>query len=78
MYQQIVFIQGDEAIEPLSILEEHGQSALFDYCLQWDMGDGGDESNDAPWGKDDDLFQFEDYFLSYNTRIGYVGLCKKV
>ena len=48
MYQQIVFVQGDEAIEPLSILEEHGQSALFDYCLQWDMGDGGDESNDAP------------------------------
>lgn len=37
-YVQIVFAQGDNATEPLSILDVQGVEAAIDYLSQWDNG----------------------------------------
>ena len=75
-YIEIVFFQGSEADEPLDILEVKGEEACMEYCKQWDYGDGFYESPAIPWGSDDDLFQDGAYILAYNTKLGYVGLCR--
>lgn len=75
-YVEIAFFQGDDAEEPLAILEERGEQACLDYCADWDYGDSAYASDTPPWGTDDDLYRDGDYILSYNARIGYVGLCR--
>lgn len=75
-YQRIVFMQGEEADEALAILDEHGEDAAVEHLSQWDYGDGGGEIMDEPAsGDSDDVHETEDgYRLSYNTRLGYIGL----
>lgn len=75
-YIEIIFFQGDDAEEPLEILEEQGEQACLEYCAQWDCGDSPYYSDTPPWGADDDLYQDGIYILSYNARLGYVGLCR--
>ena len=74
-YQRIVFAQGEDADEPLRILDEQGEAAAVEYLSQWDCGDGGGEVMDEPAsGEADDVYEDEHYRLSYNTRLGYIGL----
>jgi len=75
IYTSIVFFQGDEANEPLAILDDQGEAACIRYCSQWDFGDCPEETTTPPWGRSDDLYVASDYVLSYNQALGYVGLC---
>lgn len=77
MYQNIVFLQEHEAIEAVDILLRDGREAALDYLLQWECGEGGDETETPPWGSEDHTYRFGDYFVSYNPRIPYIGLCKR-
>ncbi len=72
-YQRIVFMQGEEADEPLAILEEHGTDAAIEFLAQWDM-EPGEEFDEPSSGTDDDVYECDSYRLSYNTRLGYIGL----
>lgn len=73
-YQRIVFMQGDEADEPLRILDEQGEESAIEYLSQWDYGEG-EVFDDPSSGTDDDVYETGDgYRLSYNTRLGYIGL----
>ena len=74
MYQRIVFMQGDEATEPLDILNRDGVDAAIEYLAQWDMEPG--ESFDEPAsGESDDVHETDDgYRMSWNQRYGYIGL----
>ena len=73
MYQRIVFCQGDDAKEPLRILEELGDEAAVKYLSQWDFGPGDlfprPSSGDSDW-----VYESHDYRLSYDTRLTYIGL----
>jgi hypothetical protein len=73
-YQRIVFMQGEEADEALKILDEQGEDAAVEHLAQWDYGEG--EVMDEPSsGDSDDVHETDDgYRLSYNTRLGYIGL----
>jgi hypothetical protein len=74
-YTRIVFMQGEDADEPLRILDEQGEGAAVEYLAQWDYGDAGEEFDEPSSGEDDDVYETDDGFrLSYNTRIGYIGL----
>lgn len=73
-YVRIVFCQGDDAIEPLQIIEEHGELAAIDYLREWESGDSFEISDIPASGKSDDIFESGNYRLSYNTRFGYIGL----
>jgi hypothetical protein len=46
-YYEIVFMQGEEAEEPLKILEDKGESAAIEYLKDWDYG----KENEHPGGR---------------------------
>lgn len=74
-YTRIVFMQGEEADEALDILREDGEDAAIDYLAEWDYGDAGEDFDEPSSGTDDDVHETDDgYRLSYNTRLGYIGL----
>ena len=78
-YYEIVFMQGDDAKEPLDILDDKGELAALEYLKDWDYGDEMDHSpEEKPWGNDDDVYEKDDYVMSYNTGLGYIGLVRKV
>lgn len=79
MYYEIVFLQGDEARETLAILDNEGENAAISHLAQWDFGGKSEHSpTGKPWGTSDHVVRDGDYFLSYNLRLGYIGLCRRV
>lgn len=78
-YYEIVFLQGDEAEEPLKILRDDGEKAALKYLTDWDYGKEMEHSPvEQPWGDDDDIYEDEDYVMSYNQKLGYIGLVRRV
>lgn len=79
MYYEIVFLQGDEAREALELLDREGETAAMNHLAQWDFG-GESEHSPAgkPWGSSDHVVRDGDYFMSYNLRLGYIGLCRRI
>lgn len=73
-YQRIVFLQGEEADEALAILDNDGTEAAMDYLAQWDCGDAGEEFDEPASGDSDDVYEDDHHRLSWNSRIGYIGL----
>ena len=73
-YQGIVFMQGDEAAGALDHLERYGEEAAIDFLAEWDFGNG-EVRDHTSVGEHDDLYETDDGMrLSYNTRLGYIGL----
>ena len=76
-YLEIVFIQNEEAETPLKILEEQGEDAAMNYLRQWDYSDDDGEIYDRnPGGSGDSAYRKGNYVMTYNTSLGYIGLCK--
>ena len=76
-YMEIVFIQNEEAETPLKILEEQGEDAAMNYLRQWDYGDDdGEIYYRNPGGSGDSAYRKGNFVMSYNTSLGYIGLCK--
>ena len=82
VYRSIVFLQGDQATEALDVLNLNGEDAALEMLAQYDAWDSGGEHEETeePWGTSDDTFEGEvggvPYVMSYNTRLGYIGLCR--
>jgi hypothetical protein len=80
VFQSIVFMQGDDAVEAMEILDENGPDALLDYLLQWDTDEPAKVSRYPFWGTSDRLItrkEKDSYLvLSYNLRQTYCGLCR--
>jgi hypothetical protein len=76
-YFSMVFLQGDEAAEVLPILEHEGELAAIEFLSQWDFGrESEHRPPPAPWGSADRLCRSGPYLLTYNLRLGSVGLCR--
>jgi hypothetical protein len=73
-FSQIVFLQGSEAEEPLEILNNQGEQAALEYLKQWDMGDSYETTTGSGAGRSDSQYQEGNYLMSWNDRIGYIGL----
>lgn len=72
-YEDIIFMQGEEANEALEILESKGEIAVIEFLSNWDYGDGPiNEESQA--GISDRTFKDGDYLLTWNFRWGYIGL----
>ena len=52
-YENIVFLDGDDAVEPLAILGDKGCLAAMEYTKQWDC-EGCDSNLGEPWGTSED------------------------
>ena len=76
-YMEIVFMQGENAEEVLTILEAQGEESAMEFLLQWENGDDNGEIYDQnPGGSCDSVYQRGDYIMTYNLSLGYIGLCK--
>ena len=88
-FERIVFMQGDDADEPLDILysREAGHSfpyylgataesvtAAVAYLAQWDNGDAGEEHDTPAAGSADDTWTEGEYILTAHLGLGYIGL----
>lgn len=73
-YENIVFMQGDEADEPLSILDNEGPEAALELLKQWHYPGEHDGSKELPHGTQDKIFEKDGYYMSWNPYIGYIGL----
>lgn len=84
-FHSIVFLDGDEAEEPLRILEEDGVASAALYLSAWDYGGDSEHSPSElpPWGSSDSVSGFLQvpgagrYILSWNKRLGYIGLVRR-
>ena len=82
-YRTIIFLQDYTLEHPERerfevMLDNRESEELFDFLLQWDMGDGGEYSERKPWGSADTVKHFdrhgEKYAVSYNYGLGYAAL----
>jgi hypothetical protein len=76
-WQNLIFLQGEEAEEALSILDEYGEEEALKYLLE--MADGGGEIYDStPWGTSDNTYSSGGVVMTYNPTIGYIGISKRL
>jgi len=73
-YEDVVFMQGEEADEPLQILNTQGEDAALNYLKQWHEYGSHMGSNELGHGSDDETYEKDGYIMSWNPRIGYIGL----
>ncbi len=81
-YEDIVFLQGEEAEEMLDLIRDSGERhALHHLSEIYDYGEAPVREGEAPWGGTDYVHReidcrLPDYAMSYNLGLGYVGLIK--
>lgn len=73
-YEDVVFLQGQDAEEPLQILYNDGQDAALEYLKSWHMLGSHMGSPNLGHGSDDKTYDKDGYHMAWNSRIGYIGL----
>lgn len=73
-YEDVVFMQGEEADEPLEILNSQGKDAAMEYLKQWHDSGNHMGSQELGHGTEDQTYEKDGYIMSWNSRIGYIGL----
>ena len=73
-YENVVFMQGDDAIEPLNILDEKGVDAALDYLKQWHQPGIHSTENEIGCGTSDEKYEKDGYIMCWNAPLGYIGL----
>ena len=75
-FEQVVFMEGADAEEPLEILDADGAEAAIKFLQDWQCP-GEHETRDEPGaGSSDYTYNSEDglYILTWNTGLEYIGL----
>jgi hypothetical protein len=76
-YEKLVFLQGEEANTALNILDKYTPKAALIHLTNLYMGlIDPIVSEDKPWGDADNTYEVEDLVLSWNDKIGYIGVTK--
>ncbi|MDG1950824.1 MAG: hypothetical protein P8J32_08495, partial [bacterium] len=73
-YEEVVFMQGEEAHTVLDIIDQQGEEAGLKYLMQWHDPGNHMGTTQVPHGSGDQLYQKDGYTLSYSPSLGYVGL----
>ena len=73
-YEEVVFMQGQEADKPLSILEQQGEDAALEYLKQWHFFGSHMGSAETGHGSGDQTYEKDGYIMSWNTQLSYIGL----
>lgn len=76
IYERVFFAQDDEtADEALAILDERGADAAVKFLAQWHYPGEHETVEQPAAGSDDRTHETADgYVLSWNARLGYIGL----
>jgi len=73
-YENVVFLQGDEAYQPLEILDTKGKDAAMEYLKQWHYPGEHEGSPELGHGTSDQTYEKDGYIMSWNSQLGYIGL----
>ena len=73
-YESVVFLQGEEAAEPLRILNDEGEDAAIEYLKQWHQPGSHEGNEKIGAGTEDNVYEKDGYVLVWNDRLGYIGL----
>ena len=73
-YEEVVFMQGQEADEPLSILDKKGEDAALDYLKQWHFFGSHMGSDESGHGDTDQTYEKDGYIMFWNVGLSYIGL----
>jgi hypothetical protein len=73
-YEDVVFLQGDDAFQPLEILDSKGADAALEYLKQWHYPGEHMGSQELGHGSSDETYEKDGYVMSWNSRLGYIGL----
>lgn len=73
-YEDVVFMQGEDAEDALSILETQGEDAALNYLKQWHEPGSHMGSSELGHGSGDETYEKDGYIMSWNSRMGYIGL----
>jgi len=80
-YEQIVFCQGDDAVEPLAILDEEGTIAAINHLAEWYNPGEHEVRKESSAGNGDYIGIVDDpdcrWILNYSLRYGYIGLQRR-
>jgi len=77
-YRHIIFLQGEEATEALLNLDTRGIDSTVNMLAEYDTEpESCRHTDESPAGGSDTSFRTLDGFeLTWNNRLGYIGLCK--
>jgi len=73
-YEDVVFMQGEEADEPLEILKTQGEDAAIQYLMQWHDSGNHMGSQELGHGSNDQTYEKDGYHMSWNFPLNYIGL----
>ena len=73
-YEDVVFLQGDEAYEPLERLDREGPDAALEYLKQWHNPGQHMGNQELGHGSSDQTYEKDGYIMSWNSRLDYIGL----
>lgn len=73
-YEDVVFMQGQEAEEPLRILDQEGEDAALEYLKTWHMVGSHMGNDKLSHGSSDLTYKKDGYIMSWNPHLGYIGL----
>lgn len=73
-YEEVVFLQGDEAYQPLEILDREGKDAAMEYLKQWHYPGEHMGRKDLGHGSSDYTYEKDGYIMSWNPGLEYIGL----
>lgn len=80
-FENVVFMQGDDAEEALGILDNQGEEAAAEHLKQWHYPGEHETREDLGQGTQDTVREFPEgdgtYYLVYNKPLGYIGLSFK-
>jgi hypothetical protein len=75
-YEQIIFLQDNEADHALNILKLDGKDEAMDYLMQLDNGDSVETSEDPGFGASDKTYERDGYIMAWNAPLGYISLVR--
>lgn len=73
-YEDVIFLQGDEAEETIGIINRDGADAGLEHLTQWHYPGEHSTRDKLPGGTNDNVISDNGYFMYWNSSIPYVGL----
>jgi hypothetical protein len=76
-YEDVIFLQGDQADEFFEILDSKGKDAAMEYLKNWHYPGEHDTRKESPAGRSDEEYEKGGYLMHWNKDLHYAGLVYK-
>ena len=78
-YENIIFIQGEEAGKIMDYIRKHGELKTLEKLKDdyW-FKEGEIKEGELPYGSSDNIFELDRFIMSYNFNIPYIGLIRVI